>query len=161
MITSKSEPVFGGVCKLSALERNGEMIPKIKISENTEKITNPGFKKIFRFFDKDTGQQLGDVIALRDEPLPTGDEFEIFDPKDVWKRKKITNFYVKELQEQIFDGGKCVYESPAIDEIKAYCVQQQNNMWDEMKRFENPQTYYVDLSHKLWDLKNKMIEAAK
>ena len=161
LITSKSEPVFGGVCKLSALERNGEMIPKIKISENTEKITNPGFKKIFRFFDKDTGQQLGDVIALRDEPLPTGDEFEIFDPKDVWKRKKITNFYVKELQEQIFDGGKCVYESPSIDEIKAYCVQQQNNMWDEMKRFENPQTYYVDLSHKLWDLKNKMIEAAK
>ena len=161
LITSKSEPVFGGVYKLSALERNGEMIPKIKISENTEKITNPGFKKIFRFFDKDTGQQLGDVIALRDEPLPTGDEFEIFDPKDVWKRKKITNFYVKELQEQIFDGGKCVYESPAIDEIKAYCVQQQNNMWDEMKRFENPQTYYVDLSHKLWDLKNKMIEAAK
>ena len=161
LITSKSEPVFGGVYKLSALERNGEMIPKIKISENTEKITNPGFKKIFRFFDKDTGQQLDDVIALCDEPLPTGDEFEIFDPKDVWKRKKITNFYVKELQEQIFDGGKCVYESPAIDEIKAYCVQQQNNMWDEMKRFENPQTYYVDLSHKLWDLKNKMIEAAK
>ena len=161
LITSKSEPVFGGVYKLSALERDGEMIPKIKISENTEKITNPGFKKIFRFFDKDTDRQLGDVIALRDEPLPTGDEFEIFDPKDVWKRKKITNFYVKELQEQIFEGGKCVYESPSIDEIKAYCVGQQEKMWDEMKRFENPQTYYVDLSHKLWDLKHKMIEAAK
>ena len=161
LITSKSEPVFGGVYKLSALEKDGKMIPKIKISENTEKITNPGFKKIFRFFDKDTDRLLGDVIALRDEEIPSGEEYEIFDPNHVWKKKKITNFYVKELQEQIFKGGECVYESPDIKDIKSYCLQQQDRMWDEMKRFENPQTYYVDLSHKLWSLKNEMIEAAK
>ncbi|MBQ9016105.1 MAG: nicotinate phosphoribosyltransferase [Firmicutes bacterium] len=161
LITSKSEPVFGGVYKLSALEKDGQMIPKIKISENTEKITNPGFKKIFRFFDKDTDRLLGDVIALRDEEMPSGEEYEIFDPNHVWKKKKITNFYVKELQEPIFKSGECVYEFPDIRDIKAYCLQQQDRMWDEMKRFENPQTYYVDLSHKLWSLKNEMIEAAK
>ncbi len=161
LITSKTEPVFGGVYKLSALERDGEMIPKIKISENPEKITNPGFKKIFRFFDKDTDRLLGDVIALRDEEMPEGDEYEIFDPTHSWKKKTITNFYVRELQQQIFRGGECVYESPDIKDIRAYCIEQQNLMWDEMKRFENPQTYYVDLSHKLWTLKNSMIEAAK
>ena len=161
LITSKTEPVFGGVYKLSALEKDGEMIPKIKISENPEKITNPGFKKIFRFFDKDTHHLLGDVIALRDEELPTGDSYEIFDPNHIWKKKHITNFYVKELQEQIFKGGECVYETPDIKEIKDYCTRQQALMWDEMKRFENPQTYYVDLSDKLWTLKHRMIDAAK
>ena len=161
LITSKSEPVFGGVYKLAALERDGEMIPKIKVSENPEKITNPGFKKIFRFFDKDTDHLLVDVIALRDEPLPEGDEYEIFDPTHIWKKKKITNFYVKELQEQIFKGGECVYESPDIKDIRAYCLQQQDLLWDEMKRFENPQTYYVDLSDKLWTLKHRMLDAAK
>ena len=161
LITSKSEPVFGGVYKLAALEKNGEMIPKIKISENPEKITNPGFKKIFRFYDKDTDHLLGDVIALRDEELPTGDEYEIFDPNHIWKKKQITNFYVKELQEQIFKAGECVYETPDIKEIRAYCIEQQDLMWDEMKRFENPQTYYVDLSDKLWTLKHRMIDAAK
>ncbi len=161
LITSKTEPVFGGVYKLAALEKDGEMIPKIKISENPEKITNPGFKKIFRFFDKDTDRLLGDVIALRDEEMPEGDEYEIFDPTHSWKKKTITNFYVRELQQQIFRGGECVYESPDIKDIRAYCIEQQNLMWDEMKRFENPQTYYVDLSRKLWTLKNSMIEAAK
>ena len=161
LITSKSEPVFGGVYKLAALEKDGEMIPKIKISENTEKITNPGFKKIFRFYDKDTDHLLVDVIALRDEEMPTGDEYEIFDPTHIWKKKKITNFYVKELQEQIFKAGECVYESPDIKEIRDYCLKQQSLLWDEMKRFENPQTYYVDLSDKLWTLKHRMIDAAK
>ncbi len=161
LITSKSEPVFGGVYKLAALEKDGKMIPKIKISENPEKITNPGFKKIFRFFDKDTDRLLGDVITLRDEEMPAGDEYEIFDSNHIWKKKKITNFYVKELQEQIFKAGECVYESPDIKDIKAYCMQQQDRMWDEMKRFENPQTYYVDLSKKLWTLKHEMIDAAK
>ena len=161
LITSKSEPVFGGVYKLAALEKNGEMIPKIKISENTEKITNPGFKKVVRFYDKDTGRLLGDVIALRDEEPPTGDEYEIFDPKDVWKRKKITNFYTEDLQKEIFRAGECIYESPGIREIRDHCLRQQDLMWDEMKRFENPQTYYVDLSHKLWNLKHKMIGAVE
>ncbi len=161
LITSRSEPVFGGVYKLAALEKGGRMIPKIKISENVEKITNPGFKTVYRLFDKDTHRLLADVIALDEEDAPSGEEYEIFDPNAVWKRKKLTNFYAKNLREQIFKAGECVYESPDIKEIRAYCAEQQSLMWDEMKRFENPQTYYVDLSQKLWDLKNRMIEESK
>lgn len=161
LITAKSEPVFGGVYKLSALEKDGEMIPKIKISENVEKITNPGFKTIWRLFDKDTNRALCDIIALDDEEAPSGESCEIFDPNAVWKKKTITNFYARNLRERIFDGGKRVYNSPPIEEIKEYCAQQIDLMWDEMKRFENPQTYYVDLSYKLWKLKNDMIEGTK
>ena len=161
LITSKSEPVFGGVYKLAALETEGEMIPKIKISENVEKITNPGFKTIWRLFDKDTDRMLADIIALDEEEAPSGDSIVIFDPNATWKKKTITNFYAKHLRERIFDGGKKVYESPDIKEIKKYCAEQMDLMWDEMKRFENPQTYYVDLSDKLWDLKKKMINDAK
>ncbi|NLD18705.1 MAG: nicotinate phosphoribosyltransferase [Clostridiales bacterium] len=158
LITAGSEPVFGGVYKLSALEKNGRLIPKIKVSENTEKITNPGFKTVYRLFDKDTNRALADVIQLDEEPAPEGKEYEIFDPNAVWKRKRISNFYAKNLREQIFKNGECVYESPAVNEIKDYCAQQLDAMWDEMKRFENPQTYYVDLSYKLWKLKHEMIE---
>ena len=161
LITAKSEPVFGGVYKLAALEKDGVMIPKIKISENIEKITNPGFKTIWRLFDKDTNRALCDIIALDEEPAPSGDQYEIFDPNAVWKRKTITNFYAKNLRSQIFKGGKKVYESPAIDEIKKYCREQLDLMWDEMKRFENPQTYYVDLSQKLLQLKQDMIAGNK
>lgn len=161
LITSKSEPVFGGVYKLSALEVNGELIPKIKISENIEKITNPGFKSVFRLFDKDTNRMLCDVITLDGETIPEQDEYEIFDPNATWKKKTITNYYVKNLREQVFDKGRKVYNSPSIGEIKAYCASQLDAMWDEMKRFENPQTYYVDLSPKLWQLKHDMIEGAK
>ena len=158
LITAKSEPVFGGVYKLSALEKDGVMIPKIKISENVEKITNPGFKTIWRLFDKDTDRALCDIIALDEEEAPSGDEYEIFDPNAIWKRKKITNFYAKNLRQQIFKEGKCVYELPALDDIKKYCKEQLDLMWDEMKRFENPQTYYVDLSDKLYRLKTTMIQ---
>ena len=161
LITAGSEPVFGGVYKLSALEKNGEMIPKIKISENVGKITNPGFKTVYRLFDKYTNRALADVIVLDGETIPEDDEYEIFDPNAVWKRKKISNFYVKNLREQIFKGGKLIYESPSIDEIRDYCKDQLDAMWDEMKRFENPQTYYVDLSYDLWKLKHDMIENAK
>lgn len=161
LITSKSEPVFGGVYKLAALETEGKMIPKIKISENVEKITNPGFKAIWRLFDKDTNRMLADIIALADEEPPAGESIEIFDPNATWKKKTITNFYAKNLRERIFEGGKKVYESPDIMDIKKYCAEQMDLMWDEMKRFENPQTYYVDLSDKLWNLKNKMINEAK
>ena len=161
LITAKSEPVFGGVYKLAALEKDGEMIPKIKISENVEKITNPGFKTIWRLFDKDTDRALGDIIALDDEDEPVGDEIEIFDPNAIWKRKKITNFYAKNLREQIFKAGKCVYKLPELDDIKKYCKEQLDLMWDEMKRFENPQTYYVDLSDTLWRLKHSMIDEAR
>ena len=116
---------------------------------------------MYRLFDRDTHRLLGDVIALDEEGAPSGEEYEIFDPNAVWKRKKITNFYAKNLREQIFRTGECVYESPDIKEIRAYCREQQERMWDEMKRFENPQTYYVDLSEKLFALKNRMIEESK
>ena len=158
LITASSEPVFGGVYKLSALEKNGRMIPKIKKSENVEKITNPGFKSVYRLFDRDSDRALADVIALDGETIPEDGEYEIFDPEAVWKRKRLRNFYVKNIREKIFDGGKLVYESPSVDEIKAYCAEQLDTMWDETKRFENPQTYYVDLSYNLWKLKNDMIE---
>ena len=158
LITAESEPVFGGVYKMAALEKDGQMIPKIKKSENVEKITNPGFKSVYRLFDKDSNRALADIIVLDGETISEDEPYEIFDPSAVWKRKKIENFYVKNLREQIFDKGECVYESPSVDEIRDYCSQQLDVMWDEMKRFENPQTYYVDLSYNLWRLKNKMIE---
>lgn len=158
LITAKSEPVFGGVYKLVALEKDGKMIPKIKKSENVEKITNPGFKTVYRLFDKDTHRALADIIMLDGETIEEGEAYEIFDPDAVWKRKKITNFYAENLRKQIFKEGKCVYQSPSLQEIRTHCKKQLDAMWDEMKRFENPQTYYVDLSHKLWQLKHDMIE---
>lgn len=158
LITSKSEPVFGGVYKLSALEKDGVLIPKIKISENVEKITNPGFKTVYRLFDKDTHKAIADVITLDGEAIPEGDEYEIFDPRAVWKRKKLNNFYVRNLRVQVFDKGKCIYQSPSIDEIRDYCKQQISTLWEETLRFENPQIYYVDLSKELWEMKNQLIE---
>ncbi len=159
LITAKSEPVFGGVYKLAALETDGVMVPKIKISENVEKSTNPGFKKLYRLYDKDTDKALGDVITLADETIPEVDGYEIFDPNAVWKRKTLKNYYVRDLRVQIFDKGRCVYESPDIEEIKAYAAQQVDTLWDETLRFENPQTYYVDLSQKLWDMKHQLLKA--
>ena len=161
LVTASSQPVFGGVYKLSALEKDGQMIPKIKVSENIEKITNPGFKSLYRLYSKDDDRMLADVITLDSEVIPEEDGYEIFDPSAVWKRKKVDNFYAKNMRVQIFDKGKCVYDSPSIDEIKAYCQKELNSIWDEMKRFENPQTYYVDLSYDLWKLKNDMLTAAK
>lgn len=157
LITAKSEPVFGGVYKLVALETDGELIPKIKISENVEKITNPGFKHVYRLYDKKTGKARGDVITVADETVPEVEEYEIFDPNAVWKRTKIRDYYVRDLRVQLFDKGECVYESPSVDEIRDYCKAQIDTMWDETLRFENPQTYYVDLSQKLWDVKNRLL----
>lgn len=158
LITAKSEPVYGGVYKLAALETNGELIPKIKISENVEKITNPGFKGLFRLYDKTTGKARGDVITVAGETVPEQDEYVIFDPNAVWKKTKVTNYTVRNLQVPIFKAGKCVYDSPSIEEIKAYCKEQIDTLWDETLRFENPQTYYVDLSQKLWDMKHRLLE---
>jgi nicotinate phosphoribosyltransferase len=157
LITAKSDPVFGGVYKLAALEKDGVIIPKMKISENIEKITNPGFKTLCRLYDKDTDHAIADVITLHDESVPDGDDYGIFDPSAVWKRKKLNNFYAKNLRKQIFKNGELVYDMPTLEEIKKYCADQVNGMWDEMLRFENPQTYYVDLSPKLWDLKNQLL----
>lgn len=160
LITAKSEPVFGGVYKLCALEQNGRLIPKIKISENTEKITNPGFKSVYRLYDKTTDKAIADVITLAEEEMPSegADGYEIFDPNAVWKRKHIKNFYAKDIREQIFKEGKLVYESPDIETVKQFCYDQVETLWEEILRFENPQTYYVDLSQKLWDMKNALIE---
>ncbi len=157
LITAKSEPVFGGVYKLVALEAGGQLIPKIKISENVEKITNPGFKHLYRLYDRETGKARGDVITLSDETIPEVDEYEIFDPNAVWKRTKIRNYFVRNLRVQLFDKGRCVYESPSIDEIRDYCREQIDTLWAETLRFENPQTYYVDLSRKLWNMKNELL----
>lgn len=161
LITAKSEPVFGGVYKLSALEQGGRMVPKIKISENVGKITNPGFKTVYRLFDQNSHKAVADVITLDGESAPSGKEYEIFDPQAVWKRKKVSNFYARNLRVQIFDQGRCVYASPTIDEIKEYCRIQISTLWDETLRLENPQTYYVDLSKELWEMKNRLIEENK
>lgn len=158
MITAKSEPVFGGVYKLCALEKDGVIIPKIKISENVEKITNPGFKTLYRLYDKDSNKAIADVLTLDGETIPEEDGYEIFDPNAVWKKKKLKNFYAKNLRVQLFKEGKCVYECPSIEEVKEYCKDQVETLWEETLRFENPQTYYVDLSQKLWDVKNELLE---
>lgn len=158
LITAKEQPVFGGVYKLAAIEKDGEMIPKIKVSENVEKITTPGFKKLYRLYDKDTNRAIADVVTLADETIPEGDDYEIFDPQNVWKRKTVSNFIAKDLRVQLFKDGKLVYERPSVEEIRKHCEKQVGALWDEMLRFENPQIYYVDLSHDLWELKKNMIE---
>lgn len=157
LITAKSEPVFGGVYKLVALENGNEIIPKIKISENDEKITNPGFKKIVRIFDKNSHKALADLIALRDEKINEKEPIVLFNPVHTWKRKKFNNYYVKELQVPIFEKGKCVYESPTVLDIKEFAKTETDKLWPEVLRFENPHTYYVDLSQNLWSLKQSLL----
>ncbi len=157
LITAKSEPVFGGVYKLAAVEKDGRVIPKMKISENLEKITNPGFKSLYRFYDKDTNRCMADLIALDEELIPAGEEYTIFDEISPWKTKTLRNFKVKNLRVCLFDHGNRVYTSPTINEIKEHCASQINTLWDEMLRFDNPQTYYVDLSQQLWEMKNQLI----
>ena len=162
LITASSEAVFGGVYKLAAVEkRNGEVIPKIKISENTAKITLPGIKIPWRLFDRESGKAIADVITLNDEKIISGEPYEIFDPIHTWKRKTVTDFIAIKLQKQIFKGGKCVYDSPAVSEIATYRAEQVDSLWDEVTRFEKPHTYYVDLSHKLWDLRNELLNKAR
>lgn len=156
LITAKSDAVFGGVYKLVAMENNGKIVPKIKISENTEKITNPGFKKVCRFYSKDTGFAIADVVMLKDEEL-LEDRYEIFDPNNTWKKKTLTNYTVKELQEKIFENGNLIYNVPTLKEIAERAKSEQKTLWDEIKRLNNPQKYYVDLSKKLYDLKQKML----
>ncbi len=160
LITSKSEPVFGGVYKLVAMEENGEIVPKIKISENVAKITTPCFKKVYRLFSKETGMAIADVLTLPDEKIE-GESYEIFDSNNTWKRKKVTNFTAKELMVQLFSGGKCVYQSPSLDEIRSYCKKEIDKIWDEVKRFENPHEYYVDMSQELWDIRYKLLSQHK
>ncbi len=157
LITSKSEPVFGGVYKLVAIEDDGKIVPKIKISENVAKITTPYFKKVYRLFSKETGMALADVLTTYDEKINGDEPYEIFDPGNTWKRKTISNFETRELLVPIFKNGECVYDLPSLGEIKEYCKAETDKIWDEVKRFENPHEYYVDMSQKLWDIRYKML----
>lgn len=159
LITSKSEPVFGGVYKLAAVEDGeGRIIPKIKISENPAKITNPHFKKVYRLVSRYSGKALADLITLHDETVDDIRPLELFDPDATWKRKTFTDFEAKELLVPIFRNGKLVYQSPTITEMRAYCAAQIDLLWDEVKRFENPHNYYVDLSQKLWEIKQALLK---
>ena len=159
LITAKSDPVFGAVYKLAALENpDGSIVPKIKLSENTSKITTPHFKKIYRYYDRATGKALADEMCLHDETVDTAAPHTIFDPAETWKTKTLENFDARELLVPIFKDGKQVYASPSAKEIRAYCFAQIDTLWDEVTRFENPHTYYVDLSQKLWDIKMNLIK---
>ncbi|MBQ3572975.1 MAG: hypothetical protein IJA16_00095, partial [Clostridia bacterium] len=143
--------------KLVATEEDGEIVPKIKISENVAKITTPYFKKVYRLFSKDSGMAVADVLTTYDEEINADEPYEIFDPSNTWKRKTITDFEAKELQVKIFEGGKRVYTSPPLDEIRAYCKDSIEKIWDEVRRFENPHEYYVDMSQKLWDIRYSLL----
>ena len=163
LITSKSTPVFGGVYKLCAVEDDdGNIVPKIKVSENTAKITNPHFKKVYRLYDNETGKAIADQLCIYDETIDDTQPLTIFDPNEPWKTKTVESFTAKKLMVDVFKNGKCVYESPSLAEIQKYCLEQVDNLWDELKRFENPHEYYVDLSKKLWDIKqNLLLSVAK
>lgn len=158
LITARSEPVFGGVYKLTATEENGQVVPKIKVSENVGKITTPGFKQLYRLYDKETDKAIADVITLHDEEIDDSNPYEIFHPIYTWKRKTLTNFYAKKLLVKIFDEGNCVYQSPPVGEIRDFCKEQVDTLWDEVKRFENPHEYFVDLSQGLWDIKDRLLK---
>mgnify|MGYP002533988349 CR=1 FL=1 len=157
LITAKSDPVFGGVYKLVATEKNGVIEPKIKISENPGKITNPHYKKVYRIYDNDSGKAIADLLCVYDETLDESKPLEIFDPQNTWKRKTLTNYHLRELLVPVFQNGECVYTSPSAADIRSYCASQTDKLWDEVKRFENPHAYYVDLSKKLWDIKQEML----
>lgn len=157
MITAASDPVFGGVYKLAAIEQDGNIIPRIKVSENVAKITNPCFKKLWRLYDRESGKAIADVITLHDEQIDDTKPYEIFDPEHIWKRKTVTDFRAVLLQKQLFADGNCIYDLPSADEIRDFCREQVNTLWDEVLRFENPHRYYVDLSQKLWDEKQRLL----
>lgn len=158
LITSRSEPVFGGVYKLAAMENNGVLVPKIKLSENVGKITTPGVKELWRLYDRETGKAIADVMTLENETIDDSKSYELFDPEHTWKRKLANHFYARKLRVQLFKKGVCVYESPSIQDIQNHCKSQIETLWPEVLRFEYPHQYYVDLSEKLWSLRNKLLK---
>ncbi len=161
LITAKSDPVFGGVYKLAAKELpDGTVIPKIKISENAGKITNPHYKRVYRIFDKN-GMASADLLTVYDEVIDTSSPLEIFDPDSPWKKKTFTEYTLRELLVPVFKGGECVYTSPSVKEIRDYCLAEVATLWEEVRRFENPHRYYVDLSKKLWGIKREMLETSR
>ena len=159
LITSKDCPSFGGVYKLAAIEKDGKFLPKIKISENTEKITNPGNKTIYRVYDKETGKLRADLICFADETYDTSEELLLFDPNETWKKTRLPggSYTMREMLQPIFIHGECVYTSPSVMEIAAYCKQEKETLWDETKRLLYPHKVYVDLSRKLYDTKAKLL----
>ena len=160
LITSKTEPVFGGVYKLAAIEQDGEYIPRIKVSETVEKITTPGFKQAYRIFSRETGQAIADYVTCHDEVIDPEAPLVLFDPNAIWKKRTVQGFDCRSLLVPIFEKGTLVYELPSLSEIQKYCAEEISHLWDEVKRFEHPHRYYVDLSHKLWQLKADMLEKA-
>lgn len=162
LITSRSNPVFGGVYKLCAVEdKDGNIIPKIKISENVDKITNPGFKKVYRLYNRKTGMAEADYITLRDEIVDDTKPLELCHPVARWKTKVMENFEAHELLVPVFRGGELVYDCPALIDIKRSCAYQVSTLWPEVKRFSNPHGYYVDLSPKLMELKDAMLNSSR
>lgn len=163
LITAHNEPVFGGVYKLSGIRRKGEphFEPKMKISENHEKVTNPGSKTLLRFYDNETDKAMADLILLEDEDLQPyyhGQEIEIFDPIQTWKRKILHNYRVRRMLEPLMENGRVVAKSYSLQELRDFCQQEMASLWPSIKRFENPQTYYVDLSPRLWQVKHEFLE---
>ncbi len=162
LITSKSQPVFGGVYKLTAIEdEEGTVIPKIKISENPAKVTIPHFKKVYRLFDKATGKAMADYLCIYNEEPDFTKPLELFDPEATWKRKTLVNYEAVPLLAPIFKNGVRVYDLPSMEELRAYCTRQVDRLWDEVKRFEYPHNYYVDLSQDLWDVRAKLLSDRK
>ena len=162
LITAKSDPVFGAVYKLCAVENDqGQIIPKIKISENVGKITTPHYKKVYRLYDRNNGKAEADLLCLYDETIDDSQPYELFDPEHTWKRKTLTNFIAKPLHVPVFKDGVQVYELPTLEQIRAHCAAEIESMWDEVRRFSNPHNYYVDLSQKLWDIKHNMLKARR
>ena len=158
LITARSEPVFGGVYKLAAVEdEKGQIVPRIKLSENVTKITNPHFKKVYRLFDRETGKAEADYIAVYDEVVDDTLPLELFDPEATWKRKTLENYRAVPLLRTIYRGGQLVYQRPGLQEIQRYCEEQVETLWDSVKRFENPHNYYVDLSLRLWTIKEELL----
>lgn len=156
LITSRSEPVFGGVYKLAAIERNKKIIPRIKISEDEGKITNPGVKEIWRIYD-DKDKAIADVITLKDETIDESKPYTLFDPEHTWKKKTVVGFRARKIRKQIYKNGVCVYTRPNLDDIKNYCNRQIKTLWSEVLRFNSPHKYYVDLSYKLWTQKKELL----
>lgn len=157
LITSRSNPVFGGVYKLAAIERDGRIIPRIKISENVDKITTPHFKMLYRLMDRSSGKYMADLITLWDEKIDDTEPLTIFDPAHTWKRKTVENFVAVPMLKPLFEGGKCVHPRVGVEEIRKYCAESVDRLWPEVTRFEYPHRYYVDLSQKLWDVKQELL----
>lgn len=159
LITSKSSPVFGGVYKLVGIEEaDGNIRPSIKISENVSKITTPGFKNLYRIYDKKTGKAEADLITLHDEKIDESKPIELFHPIYTWKRKTFKDYYIKPLLVQIYREGKLIYKKPTLEEIRERAKNELDSLWDEVKRLENPHEYIVDLSQKLWEVKDTLLK---